>query len=507
MVIPSSKFKKWCCTVATLLLLAGSSFAGTIVYPWRAVPAIVKSGVNFSILFDNLHHAGVDSVVLAGPYTRVALKMDSVVIGRVEYDPFTKSSVNNTLWVSVPESAPEELYDLFVYCGGEVHRSSKSVKVLREFNSSHRFIHISDLHVSRQWIGTGWDGYAKELELLDRFTEVANIIAPDFVIVTGDLIHHYTLFDAGPGGWGENKAYDAGQRPMAEEKYRNYYEGAKGFSGIHGINSPVFSLPGNHDSYGVSREDHQAMASQWNRLCGKRGFAFSYGGTRVLASDDFLGDPVTDIPDPAPMSGLQGEGLKAFLKVSGPGEIRILAQHRPDRIDTAFMNEYKINVLLNGHRHDPFEETVGSTPTLSIRPGTVCRSGEISRWQETLGFFRIFYVHDANFEYTPPLRFCKNPTDPYAELQLNLSLQYKNVNDGTFNRNEAVIQNSFDMDLPRCKIRFVMKKGNYLVSGGTIHQVIQAGDRSVVDVYTDVGANSTNKVKIGLSGQTVFPRR
>lgn len=483
--------------VAGLFLLTGSLFAGTIVYPWRAVPAIVQSGSNFSILFDNLHDAGVDSAALAGPYNRVALKMDSVVIARMEYDPFTKSSVNNTLWVSVPESAPEELYDLFVYCGGEVHRSSKSVKVLREFSQSHSFIHISDLHVSRQWVGTGRDGYAKELELLDRFTEVANIIAPDFVIVTGDIIHHYTLFDAGPDGWGDDKAYDAGQRPLAEEKFRNYYGGAKGFSGIHGINSPVFSLPGNHDSYGVSRKDHLAMASQWNRFCGKRVFGFSYAGTRVIAADDFLGDPVTDIPDAAPMSGLQGDVLKSFLRENGPGEIRVMAQHRPDRIDTAFINTHKINILLNGHRHNPFEETVGTT--LSIRPGTVCRSGEIGKWQETLGFFRIFYLDGAKFEYTPPLRFCKNPADPYTELQMNLSLRYRNANDGTLKRNEAVIQNAFDLDLPRCKIRFVMKKGNYQVSGGTIRQVIASGERAVVDVYTDVEANSAKTVKISLT--------
>ncbi|MGV8096181.1 MAG: metallophosphoesterase family protein [Mangrovibacterium sp.] len=496
MFIHSLKFKIWCYAVAGLFLPAAFSFAGNIVYPWRAVPAIVKSGSNFSILFDNLYHAEVDSAVLAGPYNQVTLKIDSVVIGRFEYDPFTKLSVNNTIWASVPGNAPEELYDLFVYCGEEVHLSSKSVKVLQEFNSSHTFIHISDLHVSRQWVGTGENGYAKELELFDRFVEVANIIAPDFVIVTGDIIHHYTLFDADPGGWGENKAYDADQRPLAEEKYRNYYEGAKGFSGIHGINSPVFSLPGNHDSYGVSRKDHLAMASQWNRLCGKRVFGFSYAGTRVIASDDFLGDPVTDIPDLSPMSGLQGEILKSFLRENGPGELCIMAQHRPDRIDTAFIDKHKINILLNGHRHNPFEEKVGSTPTLSIRPGTVCRSGEISRWQETLGFFRIFYIQDARFEYTPPLRFCKNPIAPYTELQLNLSLHYRNANDGTFDRNEAVIQNSFDIGLPRCKIRFVMKKGNYHVSGGSIHQVIQSGDRSVVDVYTDVGASSNKKVKI-----------
>jgi predicted MPP superfamily phosphohydrolase len=480
----------------SLLLLPLFSVAGTIVYPWRAVPTFVKAGSSFSILFDNLYHAEIDSVVLTGPFNRVALKVDSVIIARVEYDSFTKSSVNNTIWVQVPKPAPEELYDLFVYCGGEVHRSPKSVKVVREFSPSHSFIHISDLHISRQWVGTGDDGYAKELELFDRFVEVANIIAPDFMMMTGDAIHHYTLFNADSTGWGENKAYEADERPLVEEKYKNYFEGAKGFSGIQGLNAPVFSLPGNHDSYGVSRKDHRAMASQWNQLCGKRIFGFSYAGTRVIAADDYLGDPVTDIPDSAPMSGLQGKALESFLLENGPGKIRIMAQHRPDRVDTSFIDKHKISILLNGHRHNPFEEKVGATPTLSIRPGTVCRSGETGRWRETLGFFRVFYIDGDQFEYTPPLRFCKNPTAPFDELELNLTLGFKNTNDGTFSSNEAVIQNSFGIGFRRCKIRFVMEKGSYNVSGGTIQQVIENDRFSVVDVYTEVAATSGKKVMI-----------
>lgn len=479
-----------------LFLLPLVSNSGNIVHPWRAVPSFVKSGNNFPILFDNLYDAGIDSVILVGPYNRLTLQIDSVITARVEYDSFTRLSVNNTIWAYVPETAPEDLYDLLVCCGGEVHLSRKSVKVLRKFNSPHSFIHLSDLHISRQWVGTAEDGYAKELELFDRFVDVANIIAPDFVIVTGDIIHHYTRLDADSIGWGGNKLYNADQAPLVEEKYRNYYEGSKGFAGVHGIDAPVFSLPGNHDSYGVSRKDHMAMASQWNRFCGKRVYVFSYAGTRVIASDDFLGDPIDDIPDQAPMSGLQGKYFDSFLNEKNPGTLRIMAQHRNDRIDTSFVNRHQIHILLNGHRHTPSEEKVGTTPTLSIRSGTVCRSGEINTWKEDLGFFRIFYIDGDRFEYTPPLRFCKNPTAPYNQLELNLTLNYKNSNDGIFSENEATIRNFFDTGFPRCKIRFVMKKGNYNVSGGSIHQKIETDKLSVIDVFTDVKANSERIVQI-----------
>lgn len=482
--------------VVSAIASTGLSFGGNIVYPWRAMKTIVKTGEKFHILYENLTASSINEVILRGPFNNVILPVDSVNIGFFEFDSFTHNAVNNKIWVTIPSDAPEELYDLVINSGGETYISKKSVKVVKEFNQQQRFIHISDPHISRQWVGSPENGYAKELELFDQFVEVANIIAPDFIIVTGDIIHHYTRLNADSTGWGGDKVYDAGQRPLVEEKYRNYFDGTKNFRGIHGLNTPVFSLPGNHDSYGVSREDNMAMANQWNKMCGKRVYAFSYGNTRVLAADDYLGDPIKDIPDSSPLSGLQGEVFEKFFKKSGSGDFRILAQHRPDRVDTSFILRHNINLLLNGHRHNPFSEYVGSTNTLSSRPGTVCRSGEIKRWEENLGFFRIFYINKDTFQFTSALRFCKDPTIPYHELKLNLTLNFKNPNDGTTITNEAVIKNSFPINLPKCKIRFVMKKGNYRVEGGTIRQVIQSGNLSVVDVYTDVSSNSNKKVII-----------
>ena len=216
----------------------------------------------------------------------------------------------------------------------------------------------------------------------------------------------------------------------------------------------------------------------------------------MIAADDFLGDPVTDIPDSSPMSGLQGKVFENFFNSSGTGSLRIMAQHRPDRIDTSFLNKHRINILLNGHRHNPFYEYVGATPTLSSRPGAVCRSGEIKNWKETLGFFRIFYVHSDTFSCTPPLRFCKNPTADFRQLELNLTMDYKNPNDGTAGTNEVIIRNLLPVDLPGCRIRFVMKDGEYRVTGGTIRQIVHTGKFTVVDVNADAVSMESREIKI-----------
>lgn len=479
---------------------------GNIVYPWRAVSSIVKSGDNFEILFNNVISNKIDSVILEGPFNRVILTIDAINTGKFEYDTYSNASANNRILARVPKSAPEELYNLIIKSGGEVYKSPKSVKVVREFKTNHCFIHVSDLHVSREWVGTAENGYAKELELLHNFIKVANIISPDFVIITGDNIHNVTYIPSDStnstflplpmsSGWLGTMTSDARYKPSVEEKWKNYYEGSKGFLGIYGFNAPTFSVAGNHDFYGMPINDHKNKVAQWNQFCGKRVYGFSYAGTRIIAADNFLGDTLTDIPAKSPMSGLQGEVLESFLKNSGKGSLLIMAQHRPDIIDTAFCNKNGIAILLNGHLHKPFYEYIGTTPTLSIRPGTVSKSGTKDSEGE-LGLFRIFRINGNTFSFTEPLKFCKDPTQPYRKLELNLRLDYENLNDGTSTNNKAVVVNQLGIDLPECNIRFVMKKGKYKVNNGVIYQIIESGNYSVIDVKVDVKKEKPTEIVI-----------
>ncbi len=476
--------------------------AGNIVYPWRAAKSIIQEGGGFIILFNNIKAAYVDSVALEGPFNRVALQIDSVVYGRFEYDNYSHASVNNKIYAHVPKGTPEELYNLIIKSNGEIHTSNKSVKVVKEFKENHSFIHISDLHISRNWEGTVDCGYAKELELFDSFVKVANIIAPDFILNTGDNIHETTRFNPDSTGWGGDLNSEAYQRPLPEEKWKNFYEGSNGFLGIHGLNAPVFSLPGNHDYYGMPKSESKLKVMQWNSMCGLRVYGFCYGGTRIIMSDNCIGDPDEDYPLGATMSGLQGEVFKSFFIENGVGGINILGQHRyHDKsdegllIDTAFLDNYKINMLLHGHNHEPFYEYIGATPTLGTRPGTVCKSG-IRDYENELGFFRIFRINGSSFEFSEPIRFIKNPLAPYNEMELNLTLDFSRPNDGSATGNTAIIKNDLNIGLPDCHIRFIMKKGNYRVNNGEIYQVIASGSLSVVDVRVDVVPMEKNEVKI-----------
>lgn len=476
--------------------------AGNIVYPWRAAKSIVQDGGNFTILFNNITAEFIDSVLLKGPYNRVVLQIDSVVYGRFGYDSYTNALVNNKIYIQVPSGTPEELYNLVIKCGAETYISNKSVKVVKEFKKNHAFLHISDLHISRNWEGTTECGYAKELELFDNFVKVANIIAPDFILNTGDNIHETTRFNPDSTGWGGDLNSEVSQRPLIEEKWRNFYEGDGGYSGVHGLNAPVFSLPGNHDYYGIPKNEPKLKALQWNNLCGLRVYGFSYGESRIIMSDNCIGDPDEDYPLGATMSGLQGKIFESFFKENGIGSINVMGQHRyhdgTDEgllIDTAFLDKNKITMLLHGHYHKPFYEYIGATPTLGSRPGTICKSGTRNH-EDELGYFRIFWINGSSFEFSEPLRFVKDPTVPYDQMELNLTLDYTNPNDGSEVSNSATITNNLNINLPESHIRFIMKKGNYRVNNGKIYQVIESGSISVVDVRVDVDPMAKSEVKI-----------
>ena len=93
-------------------------------------------------------------------------------------------------------------------------------------------------------------------------------------------------------------------------------------------------------------------------------------------------------------------------------------------------------------------------------------------------------------------RVCRNIQIQPAYPGRNLTLGYEKPNDGTSVYNKATIDNKFPIDLPGCKIRFIMKKGNYNVSGGIISQVIEAGKFSILDVQIDVSSEKREIIEI-----------
>ena len=131
--------------------------------------------------------------------------------------------------------------------------------------TSFTFVHGSDTHVSSQSVGR-----------MRRFRTLTDSIAPSFVIVTGDLVR------------------DALR--VGEKEATGYYElfdtEARQFK------APVWTVPGNHENFGIERDTSHVDASHplygrgmYHHFRGPDYYSFTFGGVH------FVGLNTVDIDD------------------------------------------------------------------------------------------------------------------------------------------------------------------------------------------------------------------
>ena len=131
--------------------------------------------------------------------------------------------------------------------------------------ASFTFVHGSDTHVSSQSVGR-----------MRRFRTLTDSIAPSFVIVTGDLVR------------------DALR--VGEKEATGYYElfdtEARQFK------APVWTVPGNHENFGIERDTSHVDASHplygrgmYHHFRGPDYYSFTFGGVH------FVGLNTVDIDD------------------------------------------------------------------------------------------------------------------------------------------------------------------------------------------------------------------
>lgn len=123
-----------------------------------------------------------------------------------------------------------------------------------------KFIHASDTHISE-----------KSVDRMAKLRAIVEQVKPDFVIITGDLVR------------------DALR--VSEKEASGYYELYT--REIQKIGVPVWSVPGNHENFGIER--HLSLVSPSNPLYGKKMYhhylgpnyySFNYGGVHFIGLDD-----------------------------------------------------------------------------------------------------------------------------------------------------------------------------------------------------------------------------
>ena len=117
--------------------------------------------------------------------------------------------------------------------------------------------------------------------------------------------------------------------------------------------------------------------------------------------------------------------------------------------------------------------------------------------REHLVFNLFSFEDDGTYVAVNNAEVVENPEDPPSGWKPRLTLDYVRANDGSSNRNTAMLVNKFDVGIPRARVRFVMPKGAaYTVSQGSVLQAFDGDAVHVVDVHVAVEANSSVTIDI-----------
>jgi len=199
-------------------------------------------------VFDDANNKGIPGVVVSDQATVVVTGAD----GRYQIN---STSGLGFIVISLPDGYKGSFYNR-IGSNVTINFPLKKDKTKTEFS----FIHASDTHISKQ-----------SENRTGKLRTLTEQLKPDFVLVCGDLIR------------------DALRVP--EEEAKGYYQ--LYVDNISKFNVPVWSVPGNHEIFGIER--HLSLISPKNEFYGKKMFAhyigpnyysFNYGGIHFVGLDD-----------------------------------------------------------------------------------------------------------------------------------------------------------------------------------------------------------------------------
>jgi hypothetical protein len=300
--------------------------------------------------------------------------------------------------------------------------------------------------------------------------DIANIIGPEMVFVTGDLINN-NMFPP-------------------RERSRFFYDGCarNGLKGMHGFDAATFSTVGNHDFLEGQEPESghcEDKAKFWNRNHGIQDHRFQYGNTRcMIVNTGWHGFDWA----------YQLKNHASWLDEVGAGNFRLAAYHKSEMgIMGAWAKSVDLGLAMIGHNHN----LAGKNPyKLGGRP--IQHYANSLREHFSFNLYRV--AVDGSCSVVNNTDAVENPRDPPSAWRPRLTIAYAKANDGTSRTNTATLVNKFDVGFPGARVRFVMPKGAaYTVSKGTVAQSFDGDSVRVVDVCTPIEANSTTVVNISPS--------
>ena len=394
-------------------------------------------------------------------------------------------SNNPNRWVihaTVPNIPLFEMYDLAVSASGGIADMSKhSVQVVPSRKSNYYFAHVTDLHMPTHifWPDAGYDTDSTETVDFREVIKDLNIIRPEFVLLTGDLVNQGENEDLDNLHW-----YSKAQRLLME------------------LEVPVYVVAGNHDLGGWTDEpptDGTARRDWWkffgwswlnnastSYAYHTQDYSFDYGPIHYVGMEAYLNYDgwESNIYGDQSFTTQQMQWLQNDLN-STTNSAKVLFYHY-DYSDQIDLNALGVNMALWGHIHSD-QGSINQTP-YNLATAATC-DGERA--------YRIIRVNNTQLQ-------------PYATLnagstgnQIQLNFYPSNV--GAADSVTATLVNNQPLSFENSLIKFNMPPGNanYSVSTGTIEQIDRTSAMNTCYVNVNVLNNQTLTVSLWNSSTAI----
>jgi len=398
--------------------------------------------------------------------------------------PITQAQYENlpARWVvkaQVPTVNIFELYDLQVTASGGINdRTAKSVCVLPSRKTSYYFAHVTDMHMPTHifYPDAGYDTDSTETVDFREVIKDLNIIRPEFVLNTGDLVNQGELEDY------ENlRFYSKGKRLLKE------------------LEVPAYLVPGNHDIGGWTgtAPPPGTGPKNWWRFFGwswlnnpnasypyhTQDYSFDYGPVHYigLTAYDNYDNYLYNIFGDNSFTNQQLSWLQSDLALNGQ-DTNVLFYHY-DYDDELNLTNLGVDMALWGHIHYNSGSLI-QTP-YNLATDATCDGGRA---------YRIIRVNGTTLT---PYATCYAGTNG-----TNINLNYFPHNLGTLDSVMVVVNNYQPLTFENALVKFNMPAGNwaYTVTNGVLEQVDRSGSVNVCYVRVNLTANSIVNVSLKQSG-------
>jgi len=441
--------------------------------PLVNIPSIVRPGDALTVSCDADPQTSGWTATLERGGLAVPLTIDVA-----SYSP---STLWWTLEITTPDVPVFDLYDLHMTADyGLDDVTTNSVKVIPEFKTAFEVVHITDTHLPtyKYWDQSGAYTDSTTSMALRAITNDINIINPEFVLLTGDLINEGELED-----YLDSKYYSRSMMHLNE------------------FEVPVYLTAGNHDiggwndtppSDGTARRDWWKFYG-WKRLDNPppgapaytQDYSFDYRDLHFIGLEayDNYDSWRYSIYGPESFTDLQVDWLEDDIAAAAAAS-RVVLFHHYDFNNSLNLSSMGIDMALYGHSHSDSDDN--SYP-MNVRTDN---AGGPNRP------FRVVKFNGSTISARPTLS---------AEDETMLEVVYTPGNDGSVPDVNAMVYNGHPESFPRGLLRVNMPGGaaSYTATGGTLTQVDDTGDHAVCYIEMNIPANGFVAVNVNADTTTV----